>query len=98
MTLRIGVVGTGAIGRDHMRRISKTLSGGEITAVTDVNPESASLAVREFDLNAEIFPDDSSLIASDQVDAILVTSWAPAHEGTVLKAIESGKYVFCEKP
>ncbi|ALC83569.1 MULTISPECIES: Gfo/Idh/MocA family protein [Bacillus] len=98
MTLRIGVVGTGAIGRDHMRRISKTLSGGEITAVTDVNLESASLAVRELDLNAEIFPDDASLIASDQVDAILVTSWGPAHEGTVLKAIEAGKYVFCEKP
>ena len=27
MTVRIGVIGTGAIGRDHARRINQVLSG-----------------------------------------------------------------------
>jgi myo-inositol 2-dehydrogenase/D-chiro-inositol 1-dehydrogenase len=32
MTINIGVIGTGAIGADHARRISKTLIGGKILA------------------------------------------------------------------
>ncbi|MFP3720292.1 Gfo/Idh/MocA family oxidoreductase [Niallia circulans] len=98
MTLKIGVIGTGAIGREHINRITKKLAGGEIVAVTDVNQESARTTVEQFNLNAGIFPDDKSLIADGNVDAVFVTSWGPAHEESVLAAIEAGKYVFCEKP
>ncbi len=41
MTLRIGVIGTGAIGRDHSRRINQVLTGARITALSDVNLEGA---------------------------------------------------------
>src|SRR5947209_8409080 len=98
MTLKIGVVGTGAIGKEHIKRITNTLSGGEIVAVTDVNQEAAKNVVEQFGLNAVICPDDKTLVASENVDAVLVTSWGPAHEQSVLAAIEAGKYVFCEKP
>jgi myo-inositol 2-dehydrogenase / D-chiro-inositol 1-dehydrogenase len=98
MTLKIGVVGTGAIGKEHIKRITNTLSGGEIVAVTDVNQEAAKNVVEQFGLNAVIYPDDKTLVASENVDAVLVTSWGPAHEQSVLAAIEAGKYVFCEKP
>ena len=37
MTLKIGVIGTGAIGQDHIRRITNTLTGGQVVAVTDIN-------------------------------------------------------------
>lgn len=98
MVLKIGVIGTGAIGRDHIRRIASNLSGGQITAVTDVNREAAEAAAQSFGLNASVYADDHSLLAEGDVDAVLVTSWGPAHEGSVLAAIEAGKYVFCEKP
>ena len=35
--LKVGVIGTGMIGRDHIRRISEVLSGARVTAVTDVD-------------------------------------------------------------
>ncbi|WP_047154184.1 Gfo/Idh/MocA family protein [Aneurinibacillus tyrosinisolvens] len=98
MTLKFGVIGTGAIGKEHIRRITNNLSGGKIVAVTDVNEESARSAVRQFGLDAVIYPDDKALVADKNVDAVLVTSWGPAHEQSVLAAIEAGKYVFCEKP
>ncbi|WP_342048095.1 Gfo/Idh/MocA family protein [Bacillus sp. OTU530] len=98
MTLKIGVIGTGAIGREHIKRITNNLSGGKIVAVTDVNQESAKSAVEQFRLDAAIYPDDKALVADANVDAVLVTSWGPAHEQSVLAAIEAGKYVFCEKP
>jgi myo-inositol 2-dehydrogenase / D-chiro-inositol 1-dehydrogenase len=98
MTLKIGVVGTGAIGREHIKRITKTLSGGKIVAVTDVNQDSAKQVVEQYNLDAIVYPDDKALVSDENVDAVFVTSWGPAHEQTVLAAIEAGKYVFCEKP
>ncbi|MFZ0099447.1 MAG: Gfo/Idh/MocA family oxidoreductase, partial [Gemmobacter sp.] len=41
MTLKIGVIGTGAIGRDHARRINQVLAGGKVVALSDVNRASA---------------------------------------------------------
>ncbi len=75
MNLRIGVIGTGAIGKEHINRITNKLSGAEITAVTDVNQEAAQQTVQDFNLNASVYPDDDSLLAAENVDAVLVTSW-----------------------
>lgn len=98
MTLRIGVIGTGAIGQEHIRRITNTLSGGKIVAVTDVNAESAKAIVKNENLDAKIYENGHDVINAADVDAILVTCWGPAHEEFVLAAIAAGKYVFCEKP
>lgn len=98
MTLRFGVIGTGAIGKTHIDRITNRLSGGEIVAVTDINQNSAKSAVEEYGIQAKVYPDDKSLIADENVDAVIIASWGPAHAESVLAAIEAGKYVFCEKP
>lgn len=98
MTLRVGVIGTGAIGQDHIRRITYTLSGAEIVAVTDVNAEQAQNVVKNQKLNAKVYANGHDLINAQEVDAILVTSWGPTHEEFVLAAIAAGKAVFCEKP
>lgn len=98
MTVRIGVIGTGMIGEDHAKRISQTLTGGKIVAVTDVNPDQARAVVDRLNLDAQIYDNGHDLIKADNVDAVLVTSWGPTHEEYVLSALAAGKYVFCEKP
>ena len=51
MTLKIGVIGTGAIGQDHIRRLSQTLSGARVVAVKvrvekpDIFPQAAGVGV-----------------------------------------------------
>jgi len=98
MTLKLGVIGAGAIGQDHIRRCMQTLSGGRITAVNDINSETAASAVRKYAVDATVVLDPHTLIRSNDVDAVIVTSWGPSHEEFVLSAIETGKFVFCEKP
>jgi myo-inositol 2-dehydrogenase/D-chiro-inositol 1-dehydrogenase len=98
MTLRIGVIGTGMIGRDHARRIVHVLAGADVTAVTDVNRANAESCVRDVVPPAPgclTMPTTSSTI---RVDAVAVCSWGPTHEEFVLAAIAAGKPVFCEKP
>ena len=74
MTLKIGVIGTGAIGQDHIRRITNTLSGGQVVAVTDINLEQAKETVAKYGLTAEVYADGKSLIAAKEVEVVLVTS------------------------
>ncbi|WP_025128156.1 Gfo/Idh/MocA family protein [Pseudomonas sp. PH1b] len=98
MSLQLGVIGTGAIGQDHIRRCSQTLRGSRVVAVTDINLQQAARVVGELGLDAEVYPDGQALIRAPEVQALLVTSWGPSHEEFVLAAIAAGKPVFCEKP
>lgn len=75
MTLQIGVIGCGAIGQDHIRRLMRTLSGARVVAVNDIDPQQARDAVTHYAPDAEIYADGRDLIAAADVQAVLVTSW-----------------------
>ncbi|WP_439214175.1 Gfo/Idh/MocA family oxidoreductase [Duffyella gerundensis] len=98
MTLKLGVIGTGAIGQEHIRRCSKVLQGATVVAVSDINVDGARETLRRLDLQAEVYADGFEVINSPDVDAVLVTSWDPTHEAFTLAAVAAGKPVFCEKP
>lgn len=94
--LRIGVVGCGAIGRDHIRRINEVIQGARVTAVSDVFAECGKTAAAKW--GAEFFADGGEMIRSDLVDAVIVATLDEFHEQYAVAAIRAGKYVFCEKP
>ncbi|WBF45671.1 Gfo/Idh/MocA family protein [Serratia rubidaea] len=98
MTLNIGVIGAGAIGRDHIRRCSQVLQGARVVAVNDINRDNATGVVEQLRLDARVYDDGHALINASDVQAVLVTSWGPSHEEFVLAAVAAGKPVFCEKP
>jgi myo-inositol 2-dehydrogenase/D-chiro-inositol 1-dehydrogenase len=96
-TVRVGVIGTGMIGQDHIRRITQVLTGGAVVAVTDVDKARAGQVAAGLP-GATVHETAADLIADGNVDAVLVASWGPAHEEQVVGAIAAGKPVFCEKP
>lgn len=98
MTVRIGVIGTGAIGQEHIQRLSKKLIGSQVVAINDINETAAKTAVNRIGIDAQFYANAHDLIKASDVDAIVVTSWGPTHEEFVLASIAVGKPVFCEKP
>lgn len=98
MTLKLGVIGTGAIGQEHIRRCSKVLQGAKVVAVSDINIEGAKGVVSRLGLEAEVYANGHDVIRSSDVDALIITSWDPTHEEFTLAAVAAGKPVFCEKP
>ncbi|MEW2403371.1 Gfo/Idh/MocA family oxidoreductase [Streptomyces sp. NPDC046862] len=96
MTVRVGVIGAGWIGQEHIRRLTETATGAQVTAVTDIDAARAEAAAAK--VGARVLPEGAAVVAADDVDAVLVTSWGPTHAEHVLNAIAAGKPVFCEKP
>lgn len=98
MTLRLGVIGTGAIGQDHIRRITHKLSGARVVALNDINKAQARAFATQERLDARVVDTGKEVVDAADVDAVVVTSWGPSHEEFVLASIAAGKPVFCEKP
>ena len=98
MTLKIGVIGTGMIGRDHTRRIQQVLAGAKVVALSDYSIDAAKAVQADLAPDATVYETGEELISANTVDAVLVCSTGSTHEQYVLAAIEAGKPVFCEKP
>lgn len=84
------------MGKAHIERIHTVISGGRVVAVSDVNPDNAAAVAEQ--IGGTAFATSAELIASPDVDAIMIASYGPAHKPDVIAAIKAGKYVFCEKP
>lgn len=96
MTVRIGLIGAGGMGRAHVERITNELAGAEVVAAADINLDAAK-AVAE-PLGAKAYADGKELINDPDVDAVLIATFGRVHEESLIPAIEAGKYILCEKP
>lgn len=96
MTVKIGLIGLGMIGRDHLKRFKDVITGAQVTAVCDINKSVADNIAAEY--GATPFYDAEAMIHSPLVDAVFICSIGPVHKTQILAAFQAGKPVFCEKP
>ncbi len=96
MTIRVGVIGTGTIGSDHVARLSSQVVGSTVTAVFDIATERAQQLAAS--VGATAHTTWESLVAASDVDAVLIASPGELHPDQTIACIAAGKPVLCEKP
>jgi myo-inositol 2-dehydrogenase/D-chiro-inositol 1-dehydrogenase len=96
MTLRIGVVGAGQMGRYHIERLAGSVPDAEVVAVSDVYVEGAKQVAEQ--VGARAYSDGHELVADDRVEAVLIASPGFTHEEFTLACLATDKPVLCEKP
>ncbi len=97
MTLRIGVIGAGNIfERGYLPALLET-DAVHVTAVADLDPARSIGAVARLE-GATAEPSVASLVARDDIDAVLVLTPTDTHADLSILALDAGRHVLCEKP
>ena len=92
-TLRVGVIGAGAMGKNHVR-VYSALPCARLVGICDLNAEAGKLIARRFNTK---FYDNVAALLKD-VDAVTVATPTVTHYNVVRQALEAGKHVLVEKP
>jgi len=99
MTLRIGLVGCGAIARRaHLpafRAVGPELA--DVRMFASRSPASAEAAAKEWG-SGVVEPDWRRLVESSEIDAVDICSPNRSHAPIAIAAAEAGKHVLVEKP
>ncbi|WP_422758519.1 Gfo/Idh/MocA family oxidoreductase [Paenarthrobacter sp. C1] len=96
--LRIGAIGLGMVGSAQVATIVQSVAAGELVAVFDIDTARAKSIASELPGNVRVMDSADELIASGEVDAVVIASSASTHLDLVLACVEHRKPVFCEKP
>jgi 1,5-anhydro-D-fructose reductase (1,5-anhydro-D-mannitol-forming) len=106
--LKIGVIGFGFMGRVHTACWQR-LADAEVVAICDANPHVKEDAQRtlgnikgvlrpiDFDRLAT-YHDIDDLLRHPDLDAVSIALPTHLHASAVVRAIQAGKHVLCEKP
>ena len=94
--IRLGITGCGIISRTHIRA-SLNVPNVEVTAVSSRSISAVDRICDEFSIEHR-FSDWLALVASDDIDAVLICLPDGLHEPATVEAARNGKHVLVEKP
>ncbi len=92
--IRTAVIGTGNMGRNHVRVYSK-LEGSELVAIADVSDEAKSLAAK---FGCSFYSNYLEMLDSEDLDAVSISVPTSLHRDVAIDCINRGVHVLIEKP
>ncbi|MDA8101675.1 MAG: Gfo/Idh/MocA family oxidoreductase [Nitrospiraceae bacterium] len=95
--LRVAVIGAGMMGADHAQRVALRTSGAHLELVCDVDRDRAA-AVAASVGGCRILDDPAAAINDPEVDAAVIVTPGPFHQGLLEAALKRQLPVLCEKP
>ena len=95
-TIKVGLIGGGGITDAHIRGYHAYADAIQVTAVADVEAETAHRRAAE--LGAAAYTDFRQMINEADLDAVDICLPHYLHADAIVAAAEAGKHVLCEKP
>lgn len=96
MTLGVGVIGTGVMGRRHAENLASLRPRAYLRAVADANPAAAQSVAEN--LGCDWYADAHELLNRSDIQAVVIAAGDATHAAFTIAAAERGKDIFCEKP
>lgn len=97
LTTKIAVIGAGLMGADHARIVAQDMPGATLQVICDKDAGRARSVADAYGAG-DVDTDPEAVIASDDVDAVIVASPDFTHAPLSKACIAAGKRVLCEKP
>jgi myo-inositol 2-dehydrogenase/D-chiro-inositol 1-dehydrogenase len=94
--VRVGVIGTGAMGTAHVEQLARWAQGAVVARVYDVDSDRARTVAGT--VGATAAESAEALVEARDVDAVLIAAPDPLHEDLALACLAVGKPTLLEKP
>ncbi len=96
--IRVGVIGCGAQGNNHLRTIKELgAEAAVVSACCDLDPERLQ-NTKDMWPQARATDDVNEMLGPAELDLVIVATMPNTHMQMVLAALEAGADVLCEKP
>lgn len=92
--IRIGIIGSGFMGRTNAETVTKYLPGARLVAVA--GGSRASQLALDYEVESE--PSASALFKRSDIDAVFISTPHSEHAAQAIEAAESGKHILLDKP
>lgn len=97
MTLKIGVIGVGAMGSIHAEHLATRIPGARLAAIADVDAKRGKAVAKRLGV-AKLYREAAELIADPEIDAVVIATLRDLHPKLIADSAHAGKHIFCEKP
>jgi predicted dehydrogenase len=96
--LKFGIIGVGNMGTAHLNCLkSGEIAGATVTAICDINGEKCRVLKEKYP-DLDIYNSSEELLASADIDAIIIATPHKSHADIAEMALKAGKNVMVEKP
>jgi myo-inositol 2-dehydrogenase / D-chiro-inositol 1-dehydrogenase len=97
MTISIGIIGAGRIGKLHAQNLVTRMPEANVLAIADIAlPAAQETAARLGIPSASA--DYHDILKNPDVQAVVICSATDTHSQMITEAAQAGKHIFCEKP
>jgi myo-inositol 2-dehydrogenase/D-chiro-inositol 1-dehydrogenase len=97
LTLSIGLIGAGRIGRIHSGNIANRIPDARLVAVADIDLSAAEAVAAEMNVET-VVTDYTELLGNEDLHAVAICSATDTHTPIIMEAAAAGKHIFSEKP
>ena len=95
--VRVGVIGVGQIGKQHLNNYAQKIPDAEVVAICDIN-DTELARVSELYKIQDTYHYFRDLLKRDDIEAVDVCVHNNLHNPITVAALQAGKNVYCEKP
>jgi inositol 2-dehydrogenase len=95
--LGVGVVGVGAMGRQHALNIRCLIPEAKLVAVADADLKRAEQVAKELEID-NCYDRAEGLVERKDIQAVVIVTPAKFHGDVMKVCAHAGKDIFCEKP
>ncbi len=97
MTINIGIIGAGRIGKVHAETLVTSVKGVKVLAIADVALPAAQETAARLNIPTAT-ADYRQLLDNPDIQAVIICSATDTHAQMIVESAEAGKHIFCEKP
>jgi len=95
--INIGVIGTGCMGRGHLKSLN-SIDEAKLIAICDSHNPSLGEAAKLVSKNVLKFKNYHDLLSLKEIEGVIIATPNYTHSRITIDALKAGKHVLCEKP